>query len=567
MKDSNCLRCVIIVAAARLCCGAAGAADWYWRPAGTTHGSGDGSSYADAWNSTARIDWNRMADGDTLYVCGTHDSGGADDRSLGAARSNIIISGYCDNGSTHDHGTVVAASARISSWTSGPDSAGVWTYSMVAQGPPVYAMNENRERVYASPAPLSFSTPCNRFHDTGSAISYKPCRPPGAAAPPTLYLAQVGDGGAGLSTFITATAIRNITVTGLSLYLYYTAFRFHGGSNIVIDNVTMQLGSFMNEFVHLDGLVNGFTLRHSVLCDGGNGLYGVAAYGINDSAADRQDNATVEGNTFCMLRANSDSHGIGLQNGNDWVIRGNRFHEIEGTAITLFLPSSGPTPRGWTFRNHLIEDNVISGIHAFPAIAGHTHSTWQRGIEITGDIGCDRMKDDMRNIVIRNNFLSDLQKGGIYVQAPQTSDGEYAVRVIGNTIDNIRDPRDGFGIMWSDRLPPGCSEGANFPAASVLIAGNTIRRAYYSVSVYTGTPVSHSTNFVDLSQVALMDNNYSATGYLVWPASVGEPRWNRKNCLSNWGEWGSLEGSCRFMGARISGLQKYSGREQGSVVE
>jgi hypothetical protein len=45
----------------------------YWtRPLGTTYGTGDGSSYDNAWSGFDEIDWGVMKAGDTLYVCGIH---------------------------------------------------------------------------------------------------------------------------------------------------------------------------------------------------------------------------------------------------------------------------------------------------------------------------------------------------------------------------------------------------------------------------------------------------------------------------------------------------------------
>ncbi|MDD5232375.1 MAG: right-handed parallel beta-helix repeat-containing protein [Syntrophales bacterium] len=50
------------------------ARDWYVRPAGSGYGSGDGTSYANAWSGFSRIVWgaNGVTAGDVLYVCGTH---------------------------------------------------------------------------------------------------------------------------------------------------------------------------------------------------------------------------------------------------------------------------------------------------------------------------------------------------------------------------------------------------------------------------------------------------------------------------------------------------------------
>ncbi len=50
---------------------AAGENTWYVRPAGGTYGLEDGTSYADAWDGFANIDWSVLGAGDTLYLIGT----------------------------------------------------------------------------------------------------------------------------------------------------------------------------------------------------------------------------------------------------------------------------------------------------------------------------------------------------------------------------------------------------------------------------------------------------------------------------------------------------------------
>lgn len=45
---------------------------WYVRPTGATYGTGDGTSYANAFSGNAGIDWSVMGLWDTLYICDTH---------------------------------------------------------------------------------------------------------------------------------------------------------------------------------------------------------------------------------------------------------------------------------------------------------------------------------------------------------------------------------------------------------------------------------------------------------------------------------------------------------------
>ena len=45
--------------------------NYYVRPTGQTYGTGDGTSYANAWSGFTNIDWS-VLDGETLAICGTH---------------------------------------------------------------------------------------------------------------------------------------------------------------------------------------------------------------------------------------------------------------------------------------------------------------------------------------------------------------------------------------------------------------------------------------------------------------------------------------------------------------
>lgn len=45
---------------------------FYVRPADTTYGTGDGSSYENAWSGFSAIEWGQLGSHTRLYICGTH---------------------------------------------------------------------------------------------------------------------------------------------------------------------------------------------------------------------------------------------------------------------------------------------------------------------------------------------------------------------------------------------------------------------------------------------------------------------------------------------------------------
>ena len=60
--------------------------NYYVRPTGQTYGTGDGTSYANAWSGFTNIDWS-VLDGETLAICGTHNE------QLVVSQDNVTIIG------------------------------------------------------------------------------------------------------------------------------------------------------------------------------------------------------------------------------------------------------------------------------------------------------------------------------------------------------------------------------------------------------------------------------------------------------------------------------------------
>src|SRR5437763_886648 len=46
------------------------AANWFVRPNGATYGSGNGSSWTNAWSGFSSIAWGSVACGDTIWIAG-----------------------------------------------------------------------------------------------------------------------------------------------------------------------------------------------------------------------------------------------------------------------------------------------------------------------------------------------------------------------------------------------------------------------------------------------------------------------------------------------------------------
>lgn len=98
---------------------------------------GGGFSYAKAWTSVADIKWASIRPGDTLFVCGLHDSGRVDGflnltnvHGSGSSGSPVTIDGACvDTNGQLDRGTLMSATPHKQSELGKPDTNGIYTFS------------------------------------------------------------------------------------------------------------------------------------------------------------------------------------------------------------------------------------------------------------------------------------------------------------------------------------------------------------------------------------------------------------------------------------------------------
>jgi hypothetical protein len=96
-----------------------------------------GSSYSRAWRTAQSIDWGKLSAGDTLFICGLHDSGRADGalnltktRGSGVDGAPVVIDGRCVDDSGHaDPGTLMAGKMVSQHELGKPDAHGIFTYS------------------------------------------------------------------------------------------------------------------------------------------------------------------------------------------------------------------------------------------------------------------------------------------------------------------------------------------------------------------------------------------------------------------------------------------------------
>ncbi len=510
--------------------GMAPAADWFWRPmAGGPYGAQDGSSYADAWHMATSIAWNRIRPGDTLYVCGLHDGGSADSvlhvQASGTPASPILISGACPG----DPGSILGGAGPWRDGWSGPDRNGV--YSRRHSGSSGQMLDEDGY-VARQKGPPDATWPCRSFSQVGRTVYYKPC-----GALQTVY----ADGRSPVvrvrgqdHVHVDQLSIRNagnlIEVSNARGFrITKSQLRYSAGAAIMVVGQTQE------------GVISGNHVQ-----DAGNGIIFITPG--RGGGGGSHDDWVVEDNHIHDVYANIDAHCIGLQAGSGNVIRRNRLHDCEGSAITFYDQG-----RGAKISNNVVEYNVIHDVHD----TGRGGSN-QRGIEINGH-NCPRHPDDATGNVIRHNEIRAVDHEGIFLKTGRpTASGVVSWAVTDNTISDV-----GIGLYWVDSSWYGeakrsgadpCARANLIPALSrpgFLFARNTVSKVRQGFVVPKAINLRAQSE--DLSGVQLFDNVYVGAGHFIWQQRGVRCR----------GAWDATRSRCTVRA--LADFQLASGREQGSL--
>lgn len=393
------------------------AATWYWRPNNGSYGRETGTSYANAWSRESQISWSRMKDGDTLLVCGRHNTG-YDDRQISSGRANVIISGNCPG----DPGEIVSVGTRLKpkDWQ-GPDAAGV--YKATYSGSPGIARDEigGLRRLESVPDTAS---PCRSyFHEAGT-FFYRPCGElvdvyPGGGAP--------------------VVGIRHDGVTVEHLAIS------NGGRAVEVENARgvtlrhLRIGNHSAHGITLAGSTSNGRIQFNEIHDVTDGIITLAGGPGGGGSGNRHDGWLVEANVIHDVYGSGDSHAIGWASGSDNVFRRNFIYRVAGSGITIYAWKHQENSR------NVIEENVILDV------VKRSIEQNQRGIELSGD-SCWPSLDIRRGDVIRGNIVDNVAEG-IYAKAGPAA---------GLIIEGNRIRARKTGIRWASPnggriadLPPG----------------------------------------------------------------------------------------------------------------
>jgi hypothetical protein len=384
----------------------ASAANWYWRPNSATYGQETGSTYQDAWSKSTQIDWSRMRDGDTLFICGRHDTGYLD-RELLTGRGGITLTGACPG----DPGELISVGTRFmpGQWL-GPNEDGV--YHVPYSGSPSSAMDESGQMQRLDAVPTAKS-PCRSYFHAAGELYYRPCGTPRIVYP-------TGGG--------PVVRIRHdrVTLEDLLIRNSGTAIEVKDASGVVLRRLHIL------EHTGIGILLVGRTSDGKILSNEihgvTDGIYAVTR-GDRDSA-ERHDGWLVEDNYIHDVAGSGDAHAIGWQTGSDNVFRRNRIERAAGSGITIYAWRTHENSR------NIIEDNEITDV-----IRKSVESN-QRGIELSGD-NCWESPEIRQGDSIRNNRITNVTEG-IYVKAMSSPGGGVPVRIEGNRIKARQ-----TGIRWA----------------------------------------------------------------------------------------------------------------------
>lgn len=398
--------CALLILLVLLLPPRATAANWFWRPNSATQGAENGRSYGSAWRKDSQIAWGDMRDGDTLFVCGRHDTGYSD-RSIRTGRGNITISGDCPG----DPGEIISVGIRFTPdmWQ-GPNADGV--YRSHYSGSPSSAMDDIGQLLRLDAAPTSRS-PCRSYFHASEVLHYKPCGPPRVMYP-------TGGGP------VVGVYHDNVTVERLLIRNAGTGIEVRDARGTRLRHLRVMEHTGIG--ILLAGRTSDGVIEFNEIQDVTDGIYAVASG--NPGSTDRHDRWRVEGNLIRDIGGSGDSHGIGWQSGSDNTFLRNSILRAAGSGITIYAWRTQENAR------NRIEDNSIIDV------VGNGSASNQRGIELSGD-KCWTSADHRAGDVIRNNIISNVTEG-IYVKAVAGGKAGARARIEGNQITARR-----TGIRWA----------------------------------------------------------------------------------------------------------------------
>jgi hypothetical protein len=409
----------------------AGAADWYVRPYGGSYGSADGTTYNTAWGGLDAVQWGsgKVAAGDTLWVCGTHDGsyphGMMTVGASGTPGSHITIRGDCTTISPgYANGIIWNVHDKYPKgyiWK-GPDAYGAYYTSQVgdSNGPPAIE-DQTAVLVNSGKVPDATWEPGTFYDDTKNLIIYyKPTS--GAATTHLLYTSNP-------SPSFTIVGHNYIDVKNLTWEMAgENAIKIASANYVTMDNLDI-IYAIIGIEVDNNGTSqlssNNCSVTNSTIHEAGNGIYFITSNGVTSPST----YWTITGNTIYNINrsdiVSTDRHAIGIQGASNFTVSRNVIHNIglagspTNTAINFFA---------WP--GLYVDNNIVTRNYIYNAIYG--------GIAMNTDSSNSCDPETLKNNIVSYNIVSSCGStgNGITWKSSKATDGSPSAKVINNTVNN-----------------------------------------------------------------------------------------------------------------------------------
>ncbi len=327
------------------------------------YGTGDGSSYANAFQGVFNVKWGAggVSAGDTLYICGIHTRLYLNIQADGAPGAPITIDGNCPGEPSRGLIMGVHNAVRNGGWTD-PDGDGV--FEIVLSGSIVPGMPAFED-------PGKSNNPDNFVR-----LTNKGAFPNGTWEPGSFYVStstkiayykpKNGDPNANYFYNSAGANIINanrpyLTFKNLRIMGSYYGLNLRNNQYPIVDNIEIKWAEGVG--IAIDGGSDHGKILNSHIYETSDGIYATNSGANPDINSDPIEDWIISGNRIHHMRfpesstiVYNDNHCIGWQNGRNIVVEKNDLSYCGGAMLLFWLGGSGYQDN-IVIRNNFLHDH------------------------------------------------------------------------------------------------------------------------------------------------------------------------------------------------------------------
>lgn len=439
------------------------ATDWFVRPAAAAYGSGDGSTFDNAWSGFSSIKWVNILPDDNLYICDTHIGGILDIRASGSDNHPINIRGDYPGHA----GTIIGASeVYTDGWVLHDQQYNIWK-RVLSKLPTFYSdwhafacpkddkqpdaimrlNNVGNPSTGGTGEKTAFSTwqPGSFFRDDMT-IYYKPIS---GSANDYVYYAGYLQSAAG------SNGAHHFTILNLSVMMgagseYGGIVSLSNVHHVTLQGLTIKWGA--NGIVFSPAWADRYNVTSDYInvigCTISDCRAGIYPYGIINHVLIKDNHIyNMDQNGYYVYMKNGlwwgDVHGIALQGGgNDVKIEHNYVHHIGNEGIIIYGDNNPDGVNAQILQNFNIQYNVV---HDIVYVASSTKPKYSGGKQpaIYYSQNNDFPSSGLSNNVIAYNVLYNAEHGVRLKCNTNQSTGKAPWAIYNNVIYNTN-----IGFCW-----------------------------------------------------------------------------------------------------------------------